>query len=147
MDEIPRPKPETIIVDQHERVLAIIDGQLLWPPNDALVVLGNPNRTAVVRDVRLRLSESHASVVVSVEDLGEVVEGLEEDAFSVARAFEQEELARHDGVESTGARVAQAGPVPAPPPTAASFDLRRRGFFAGGTKAVRSAPMSLDRST
>jgi hypothetical protein len=36
-----------------------------------VVELTDPNRWAVVDDVRLRLSPSHASVVIRVRDLGE----------------------------------------------------------------------------
>jgi hypothetical protein len=68
--EIPRPKPETIILDGGSQ-LAIISDHVLWPPVGAVVELCDPNRWAVVDDVRLRLTSSHASVVVRVHELGE----------------------------------------------------------------------------
>jgi hypothetical protein len=40
--------------------------------------LAGPNRDAVVRDVRLRLNPEHASVIVRVENLGIMVQPLEE---------------------------------------------------------------------
>ena len=65
----PRLKLETIIVDQHDNQLAMIDG-MLWPPADAVIELPNPHEEAIVRVVRMRLSQTHASVVVQVAALG-----------------------------------------------------------------------------
>lgn len=74
--ELPHKKPETIIVDQNGVTLATVDA-FLWPPINAVVELGQPNRDAVVRDVKLSLNPEHATVRirVRVEDLGEVVPG------------------------------------------------------------------------
>jgi hypothetical protein len=76
--DLPRPKAETIILDEdNDIVLAVIDA-FLWPPAGAIVELGNPNRDAVVRQVRLRLSHDHASVRVYVYDQGERIPLLSE---------------------------------------------------------------------
>ncbi|MGO9974407.1 MAG: hypothetical protein ACLP01_16705 [Solirubrobacteraceae bacterium] len=72
--ELPHLKAETMIVDQSGQTLAIVD-TLLWPPINAKVELGQPNRDAVVREVRLRLFPEHASIFIRIEDLGEVVPG------------------------------------------------------------------------
>ena len=68
--DLPRPQMETIIRDQHEKVLAVLDTPC-WPPVDSVVELGKPNRDAFVRDVRMRLSRDYVSIIVDVEDLGE----------------------------------------------------------------------------
>jgi hypothetical protein len=67
-------KPETVIIGQDGGALARIDG-LIWPPINAKVELGNPNRDAVVREVRLQLHPEHAVVCITVDDLGRVVQG------------------------------------------------------------------------
>jgi hypothetical protein len=61
-------KTETIIMDQGQRQVACLDVPL-WPPRGAVIELGEPNRDAVVQGVRLRLSASHASILVDVVDL------------------------------------------------------------------------------
>jgi hypothetical protein len=65
-------KPETVIMSQDGGVVGRVDG-LLWPPADAKVELGNPNRDAVVREVRLRLFREYAQVCVTVEVLDKIV--------------------------------------------------------------------------
>jgi hypothetical protein len=65
--EIPHPPVETIIIDQDQTTLAILDGPL-WLPRGAVIELGDPNRDAVVQDVRLRLSKTHASILIDVVD-------------------------------------------------------------------------------
>lgn len=60
-------KVETILMDQDENQLAIVAGAL-WPPKDAVIELSDPNRDAVVQDVRLRLHLQVASVIVRVHD-------------------------------------------------------------------------------
>ncbi len=74
MDESPKPRPktETIIIDQEQRQVAFLDVPL-WPPRGAVIELGEPNRDAVVQGVRLRLSASHASILVDVVDLEDQV--------------------------------------------------------------------------
>jgi hypothetical protein len=67
-------KPETVVIGQDGGVLGRVDG-LLWPPTDAKVELGDPNRDAVVREVRLRLFREYAQVCVTVEDVGKVLPG------------------------------------------------------------------------
>jgi hypothetical protein len=67
-------KPETVVIGQDGGVLARIDG-LVWPPIGAKVELGNPNRDATVREVRLRVFPDNAQVCIKVEDLGQVVPG------------------------------------------------------------------------
>jgi hypothetical protein len=69
---MPHPKAETIILDQY-RKLATIDGAFVWPPKGAVVQLGEPNRDAVVKDVRLLLTDSLASVRIEVFDRDEIV--------------------------------------------------------------------------
>lgn len=78
VDPTPHPKAETIILDQHQQQLAIIDGAFLWPPKQAVIELGEPNRDAVVKDVRLRLHPGHASVLIRVYDRGEIVPSASE---------------------------------------------------------------------
>jgi len=68
----PRLKAETTIFDQHGDVLGIIDG-FFWPRDGAIVELGNPNRDAVVREVRLRIEPGWALIRVEVYDRGEIV--------------------------------------------------------------------------
>ena len=72
-EDLPHLQPETIILDQDQNTLAVIDGVLLRPPTGAIVELGKPNRDAVVREVRLRLFPQHASVLVRVFDRGEII--------------------------------------------------------------------------
>lgn len=55
-----------------DRTLAIIDGAI-WPPLGSVFELGDPNRDAIVRDVRLRLHPSKASVIVRLEELERTV--------------------------------------------------------------------------
>ena len=69
--DLPHLKVETSILDQDEQTLAIVD-ECLWPPVGAVVELGKPNRDAVVREVRLQLFPEQASVLITVQDLGEV---------------------------------------------------------------------------
>jgi uncharacterized protein (UPF0218 family) len=64
----PHLRAETIIVDQEDRGLALIEA-FLWPPVGAVVELGKPTRGAVVRKVRLRLAYKKAQVLVTVEDV------------------------------------------------------------------------------
>jgi hypothetical protein len=70
--EISHPRVETIIIDQEQTTLAILDGPL-WPPRGAVIELGDPNRDAVVQDVRMRLSSTHASILIDVLDLEDQV--------------------------------------------------------------------------
>jgi len=63
---------ETIIVDQDDRQLATIPGAFLWPPVGTVVELTEPNRDAIVSDVRLQLVEGEATVVIRVEDRAEL---------------------------------------------------------------------------
>jgi hypothetical protein len=67
---IPTILLETIIMVEGGQTLAFVEG-VIWPPVGSIVELGNPNRDAVVRDVRLRLFPSKASVVVRVDELPE----------------------------------------------------------------------------
>jgi hypothetical protein len=62
-----KPEVETIIMDQYEHQLAILNAAL-WPPKGAVIELGKPNRDAVVQNVRMRLSQGHASILVDVVD-------------------------------------------------------------------------------
>jgi hypothetical protein len=54
--------------------LGRVDG-FLWPPINAKVELGNPNRDANVREVRLRLFRAYAQVCITVDAPGEVAPG------------------------------------------------------------------------
>jgi hypothetical protein len=67
---IPRPVAETIILGPHQETFAIIEGAI-WPRVGSVFELGNPNRDMLVRDVRLRLHPSHASIVVRLQDMGD----------------------------------------------------------------------------
>jgi hypothetical protein len=67
---IPNVPVETIIMVEGGQTLAFVEG-VVWPPVGSVVELGNPNRDAIVRDVRLRLFPSKASVVVRVDELPE----------------------------------------------------------------------------
>jgi hypothetical protein len=71
--DLPRKIAETMIVDQNDTPLAVIAGAYLWPPLGAVVELGDPNRDAVVREVRLQLHPDEATVMVRVEDTGELL--------------------------------------------------------------------------
>jgi len=61
---------ETILLDQHDDQLGLIDGPV-WPPRGAVVELGNPNRDAIVQDVRLLFTPSRASIIIRVTELDE----------------------------------------------------------------------------
>jgi hypothetical protein len=65
-------KPETVIIGQDGGALARIEG-LVWPTINARVELDNPNRDAVVQEVRLRVFREYLQVCITVEELGEGV--------------------------------------------------------------------------
>lgn len=61
----PEPPTQTLIMDQNKRQLARLDGTF-WPPLGAVIEL-MPPESAVVRNVRLRLSPTLALVIVDVD--------------------------------------------------------------------------------
>jgi len=62
-------KPETVIIEQDGGPLARIEG-MIWPPIGAMVELGDPNRDAAVREVRLRVVRESAQVCITVQYVG-----------------------------------------------------------------------------
>lgn len=77
VDDTPRPKAETIILEQN-RQIARIDGAFLWPPIGGAVKVGGPNRDLVVVDVWLLLTDSLASVCIDVCDPDEIIPSASE---------------------------------------------------------------------
>jgi hypothetical protein len=74
MDEqtpLPSKRAETMIVNLDDAPLAVVEG-FLWPPLGAVVELSDPNRDAIVREVRLSLFPDQATVMVRVEDTGDL---------------------------------------------------------------------------
>lgn len=69
----PRLKAETLIIEAEGRQLAFIDGAL-WLPEGTVIELGDPNRDAEVKEVRLRLLPSIAQILVDVVDTGQTIE-------------------------------------------------------------------------
>lgn len=66
-----QPTIETIIVDEAtNQELAVIDAAL-WPPPGTFIEFGEPDRDAIVRSVRVRLSDSRVSILVEVQNLGQ----------------------------------------------------------------------------
>ena len=71
--DVPRYPAETLFVNTDGDPLAFVSGAI-WPPARSVVQLGNPNRDALVREVRLTLSAGHATIRVVVQEEPGMVE-------------------------------------------------------------------------
>ena len=71
----------TFILDDHDNQVAVLDVPL-WPPVGSVIELGNPNRDAVVTEVRLQLPQfdrpgsGEAVIFVLTNDTGERSPGI-----------------------------------------------------------------------
>jgi hypothetical protein len=85
MVDEPPPTPiygryDTIVFSSEDRQVAWLKGVAIWPSVGSVIELGNPNRDAIVTEVRLQLPQAHrsgnpdpgpATILVIVDDPGD----------------------------------------------------------------------------